>query len=184
MKCAEEHQHAVVGLAQLVELDALVLVQRAHRVAGDDEHAAPDHQVEPAPTARSHPLPPPRGARGCRTSSGHEQDAAKRRQRRVPASVEVRRAERRQGVEAEHHPLGVHRQVQQQANPNIDRSSQSSLFTSSMRPNLGLITSCSWLIPKHHVARTRDTTDRAMARTAPRRTRFGQVTGAEEFGAG
>ena len=111
----EDHQHAMVGLAQLGDLGRAVLVERAHRVAGDDEDAAPDDDVEPAARRYVHP-------RRCREEHGvvprhqdHEQHAPKRRQRRVPASVEVRRAERRQGVEAEQHPLAVDCQVHQQA---------------------------------------------------------------------
>ena len=113
---AQDHQHAVIGLAQLVDLRRAVLVQGAHRVAGDDQHAAPDDDVEPAGRGDREATAGGRQEDGVvPRHQAHEQHAAERRQRRVPAAVEVGRAQRRQRVEAQDHPLAVDDEVQEQA---------------------------------------------------------------------
>ena len=110
----QQHQHAVVGFAQLVELRGRVLVQRAHQVAGDDQDAAPGRQVEPRRhRRRGARAGPAEEIRRGREERDH-QHAGERRQRGVAPAVQVRRAERRQRVEAEHHALRVQDEVQDQ----------------------------------------------------------------------
>ena len=115
---AQDHQHAVIGLAQLSYLRVLALAQAAHHVAGDEQRAAPHHHVEPLVQARARCERP-----GLKMKCGavhqeqdHHQHARERGERGVPLAIQVRRAERRQHVEAEHHPLRCEHLVQEQCN--------------------------------------------------------------------
>jgi hypothetical protein len=111
----QDHQHAVVRLAQLADLRGAVLVERAHRISGDDQNAAPHRDVQPAAGSARHGR---RGREQHRVVPGHEADeqhAAERGQRGLPPAVQIGGSERRQRVEAQDHPLTVDDHVQQQA---------------------------------------------------------------------
>ena len=109
---AQEPQDTVVGLTQLAELMVLVLVHRAHQITGHDEHAAPRREVEPR-RGRQRAAGPAEEARGRRQEHDH-QHAAERGQRGMPSTVEIGRSDRRHHVEAEHHPLRIDQEVQEQ----------------------------------------------------------------------
>ena len=104
---AQDHQHAVVGLAQLADLRVLALVERAHQVAGDDEQPPQTVMSSHCEAGRQPAMPGRRpSSTRCGTSAAARRAGRwQRGQRRVPPAVEIRRAERRQHVEAEHHPL-------------------------------------------------------------------------------
>ena len=139
---AEDEQNAMIGLAELVDLRGLVFVERAHRVAGHDQDAAPDSDVEPArrPEAGARA----RGREEDRVVPGHQDDqehAAQRGQRRVPTAVVVGRPERREGVEAQHHPLAVYHQVQEQTDRE-QREQNPELFVDLFDPSEAQLSSC------------------------------------------
>ena len=165
----QDHQHAVIGLTQLGDLRRAVLVERPHRVTGDNEDAAPDRDVEPAfgyercvrRRGQQHRVVPRHQA--------DEQDAAEGGQRRVTPSIEVRRAERRKRVETEHHPLPVDCQVQQQADAEQGQQQPEFLvhFLDATEPRFHLVQL--QLNPSVEVVSgdRRRSTNRAKARSTP-----------------
>ena len=112
---AEDHQNAVIGVAQLGKLCGLVLVKRAHGVAGDDEHASPDRDVEPVRTRQGHRPPCREEHRVVPGHDAHQQHAAECRQRPLPPAIQIRSPQRGERIEAEDHPLALDHEVQEQA---------------------------------------------------------------------
>jgi hypothetical protein len=112
----QDHEDTVIGVAQLLNLLGLVLVQRAHQVASHDQSAAPDDKFEPLGKRNLYGDILRRGRLRKDKQSCDQQNAGERCERRVPPPVEIGGPQRGQHEKAQDHPLRSNQMVQDERN--------------------------------------------------------------------
>jgi len=101
----QDQHDAVVGFTQLAHLRGLVIAERAHQIAGDDQGTAPDRDVDPlAAFDEVFALRSEQFGIEPRQEYKH-QDAGERGQGGMPAPVLIRGHDRRNRIETQHHAL-------------------------------------------------------------------------------
>ena len=125
----QNHQHAVIGVAQFADSCRVAVIQGAHGEGGKNQRPAPYLDVEPLLRAE-HLHAMSKQIWIHNHDQNHEQDAGQRSERGVTPSIMVGGEQGRKGIEAEQHATVGDQKIASAAMTNNESTSQSSRFTS------------------------------------------------------